>query len=117
MRRIDHVIAGGTGGISPARTADVFDPNTGAVQATALGGSDALERAVTAAQSAQPAWAATNPQRRARVMMAFKALVESHMDELAHLLSSEHGKVLADARATFSAALRLSSFAPAFPMR
>src|ERR1700755_1190044 len=67
---------------------------TGARQARgALGGAAEVERA---AQAAQPKWAATNPQRRARVMFNFKALVEANMDELAHLLSSEHGKVIAD---------------------
>ena len=76
MRDIDHFIAGpvGAGG---SRFADVFDPNTGAVQArVALGDAAVLDRAVAAAQAAQPGWAATNPQRRARVMFEFKALVE-----------------------------------------
>ena len=49
-----------------------------------LGTQADLDRAVAAAQAAQPAWAATNPQRRARVMFEFKALVEANMDELAH---------------------------------
>jgi malonate-semialdehyde dehydrogenase (acetylating)/methylmalonate-semialdehyde dehydrogenase len=57
-----------------------------------------LERAMTAAREAFPAWAATNPQRRARVMFNFKALVEKNMDDLALLLASEHGKVIADAK-------------------
>ena len=52
----------------------------------------------TAAAKAQPAWAATNPQRRARVMMKFGALINEHMDELAELVSLEHGKTLPDAR-------------------
>ena len=47
-----------------------------------------LQKAVDAAKAAQPAWAATNPQRRARVMFKFRELVEKNMDELAHLLSS-----------------------------
>ena len=77
----------------------MFDPNSGAVQAkVSLGGQAELDKAVAAAQAAQPAWAATNPQRRARVMFAFKALVEANMDELARMLSSEHGKVIADAK-------------------
>ena len=83
MRQIDHFIVGGSGG-APARKGPVFDPNTGAVQAeVALGDADTLERAVQAALAAQPAWAAVNPQRRARVMFEFKRLVEANIDELA----------------------------------
>ena len=99
MRQLDHHIAGSGGAAAPARTADIFDPKTGQVQARVPLGTPAdLDRAVAAAQAAQPAWAATNPQRRARVMFRFKELVEAHMDELAHLLSSEHGKVIADSK-------------------
>ena len=83
MRLIDHFIAGGTGGLATDRKGDVFDPNNGGVQAqVVLGDAEALERAVQAALKAQPAWAATNPQRRARVMFRFKELVEANMDEL-----------------------------------
>ena len=78
----------------------MLDPNQGSVQARVpLGDAAVLQRAVDAAKAAQPGWAATNPQRRARVMFAFKALVEAEIDSLARLLSSEHGKVIADARA------------------
>ena len=99
MRHIEHFIVGGTGSGAGGRVGDVFDPNSGAVQAKVpLGGQAELERAVAAAKAAQPAWAATNPQRRARVMFEFKRLVEDNIDELARVLSSEHGKVLADAR-------------------
>jgi malonate-semialdehyde dehydrogenase (acetylating)/methylmalonate-semialdehyde dehydrogenase len=65
---------------------------------------DDIEQAVALAQAAQPAWAALNPQRRARVMFEFKRLIERDMDKLALVLSAEHGKVIADARATSSAA-------------
>ncbi|MFX8565755.1 aldehyde dehydrogenase family protein, partial [Acinetobacter baumannii] len=76
MRIIDHFIAGGTEGLSRDRLSPVFDPNTGAVQAqVVLGDAATLERAVAAAEAAQPAWAATNPQRRARVLFRFKELV------------------------------------------
>ncbi|MBY0519190.1 MAG: aldehyde dehydrogenase family protein, partial [Sphingomonas sp.] len=81
MRIIDHHIAGfgpGVGSGDVARFADVFDPNSGSVQAqVTLGTAADLERAVAAAQAAQPGWAATNPQRRARVMFEFKRLVEA----------------------------------------
>ena len=118
MRIIDHHIAGvgqATGG-DAARLADVFDPNSGSVQAqVTLGTAADLERAVAAAQAAQPGWAATNPQRRARVMFEFKRLVEANIDELAQLLSSEHGKVVADARGDVQRGLDVIEFACGIP--
>jgi malonate-semialdehyde dehydrogenase (acetylating)/methylmalonate-semialdehyde dehydrogenase len=91
LRDIDHFIAG-EAFASSGRTGDVFDPNRGEVQAKVkLGTAQELQKAVDAAKAAQPGWAATNPQRRARVMFRFKEIVEAHMDELAQLLSSEHG--------------------------
>jgi len=116
MRIIDHFIVGGTAGLDQTRRAPVYDPNTGAVQAeVVLGGSVALDRAVAAAEAAQPAWAATNPQRRARVLFRFKELVEAHMTELAHLLSSEHGKVIADSRGDIQRGLEVVEFACGIP--
>lgn len=123
MRIIDHHIAGQAGGaggrVGPAgeaRLGDVFDPNTGAVQATVkLGTQTDLDAAIAAAQGAQPGWAATNPQRRARVMSAFRALAEAHIDELAHLLSSEHGKVVADAKGDIQRGLEVIEFCCGIP--
>ncbi|MEY4671373.1 MAG: hypothetical protein RLZZ415_1252 [Pseudomonadota bacterium] len=116
MRQIDHFIAGGTDGLTAVRKAPVYDPNSGAVQAeVVLGGQDALDRAVAAAQAAQPAWAATNPQRRARVMFQFKALVEANMDALAHMLSAEHGKVIADAKGDIQRGLEVVEFCCGIP--
>lgn len=115
MRRIDHVIAGAAGG-GAGRMSDVFDPNSGAVQAqVALGTAADLDRAIAAAQAAQPGWAATNPQRRARVMFRFKELVEANMDALAHLLSSEHGKVIADSKGDIQRGLEVIEFACGIP--
>jgi malonate-semialdehyde dehydrogenase (acetylating)/methylmalonate-semialdehyde dehydrogenase len=121
MRTIDHHIAGaaaGGGGASTegARGGDVYDPNTGQVQArVTLGTSADLDRAVAAAQAAQPGWAATNPQRRARVMFRFKELVEREMDSLARLLSSEHGKVIADSKGDIQRGLEVIEFACGIP--
>lgn len=116
MRLIDHFIAGGTGGLAIHRKGDVFDPNKGCVQAqVVLGDKETLERAVQAALKAQPAWAATNPQRRARVMFRFKELVEAHMDELARMLSAEHGKVIADAKGDVQRGLEVVEFACGLP--
>ncbi|MFW2545167.1 CoA-acylating methylmalonate-semialdehyde dehydrogenase [Primorskyibacter sp. 2E107] len=81
------------------RFSDVYNPATGEVQAqTPLSSVDELNDAVAKAVEAQKAWGATNPQRRARVMMKFGALINEHMDELAELVSREHGKTLPDAR-------------------
>jgi len=115
MRIIDHLIAGYSGG-GASRTGEVFDPNTGQVQAqVSLGTQADLDAAVAAAQKAQPGWAATNPQRRARVMFNFKALVEKNMDELAHLLSSEHGKVIADSKGDIQRGLEVIEFCCGIP--
>ena len=116
MRSIDHFIVGGTAGLVSTRKGAVMDPNNGGQQAeVVLGGADALERAVAAAQAAQPAWAAMNPQRRARVMFDFKALVERHMDELAHMLSVEHGKVIADSKGDIQRGLEVVEFCCGLP--
>jgi malonate-semialdehyde dehydrogenase (acetylating) / methylmalonate-semialdehyde dehydrogenase len=115
MRIIDHHIAGSPVAAG-SRTSPVYDPNSGQVQAQVrLAGADLLEQAVAAARSAQPAWAATNPQRRARVMFKFKELVEARMDELARVLSSEHGKVLADSRGDIQRGLEVIEFCCGIP--
>jgi malonate-semialdehyde dehydrogenase (acetylating)/methylmalonate-semialdehyde dehydrogenase len=99
MRVIQHFIDGASSSSAPVRLGDVFDPALGTVQAqVALGDATLLGEAVASAKAAQPAWAALNPQRRARIMFRFKELIERHMDELAELLSREHGKVIADSK-------------------
>ena len=115
MRQIDHFISGGAGA-SATRFGDIMDPNNGVVQArVALGDAAVLERAVQAALAAQPAWAMTNPQRRARVMFEFKRLVEANMNELAHMLSSEHGKVIADSKGDIQRGLEVIEFCCGIP--
>ena len=98
MQELTHYINGehvkGTSG----RFTDVFNPATGEVQAKCpLASKEEVEKAVAVAAAAQPAWAATNPQRRARVMMKFVDLLNRDMDKLAEALSREHGKTLPDA--------------------
>jgi malonate-semialdehyde dehydrogenase (acetylating)/methylmalonate-semialdehyde dehydrogenase len=115
MRKIDHFI-GGASYASGERQGEIFDPNQGNVQAHVnLGTSADLAKAMDNARAAQPAWAATNPQRRARVMFKFKELVEANMDSLAHLLSSEHGKVIADAKGDVQRGLEVIEFACGIP--
>ncbi len=94
----------------------MFDPNTGQVQACApLASAPELDVAVQGARSAQGGWAATNPQRRARVMFEFKRLIEARMTELAELLSSEHGKVVADSRGDIQRGLEVIEFSCGIP--
>jgi len=99
MQEIGHWINGKLVAGTSGRFTDVYNPATGEVQArVALATTAELDAAVAAAAAAQPVWAATNPQRRARVMMKFGDLINAHMDELAELVSREHGKTLPDAR-------------------
>ena len=116
LRSIDHFIGGSTFA-SGERQGDVFDPNQGQVQAQVrLGTAADLQKAVDAAKAAQPAWAATNPQRRARVMFKFKRAGRSRTwTTLAHLLSSEHGKVIADAKGDVQRGLEVIEYACGIP--
>ncbi|MFW2349150.1 CoA-acylating methylmalonate-semialdehyde dehydrogenase [Qipengyuania sp.] len=115
MRQVDHFIAAGASG-SGTRTHKIWNPSTGEVQAeVALGDAALLQTAVDAAKKVQPEWAATNPQRRARVMFAFKELVEKNKQELAELLSSEHGKVVDDAHGDVQRGLEVIEFACGIP--
>ena len=115
MRQVDHFVAGGYRAASPRRHS-IWNPSTGEVQAeVALGDAALLDRAVASAQKVQPGWAATNPQRRARVMFAFRQLIEANMQELAELLSSEHGKVIDDAKGDVQRGLEVIEFACGIP--
>jgi len=114
MRQIDHFIVGDSP--APARKHKVWNPSTGEVQAeVALGDAALLDRAVEAAKKVQPGWAATNPQKRARVMFKFKELVEANMQSLAELLSSEHGKVVDDAKGDVQRGLEVIEYACGIP--
>jgi malonate-semialdehyde dehydrogenase (acetylating) / methylmalonate-semialdehyde dehydrogenase len=116
MRQIDHFIDGRSARGGGQRSGDVFNPNTGEVQArVAFGEAADVDAAAAVAATAQEVWAATNPQRRARVMFEFKRLVEARMDELAQLLSSEHGKVVADSRGDIQRGLEVIEFACGIP--
>ncbi|MEQ8700962.1 MAG: CoA-acylating methylmalonate-semialdehyde dehydrogenase [Bauldia litoralis] len=115
MNQIDHFINGQrvSGG---DRFADVFNPATGEVGGkVALGDAGTVETAVRAAAAALPAWAATPPLQRARVMFRFKALLEEHSDELADLITAEHGKVHADAKGSLTRGIEVVEFACGIP--
>ncbi len=116
MRDIEHFIGGRSVAGTSGRHGDVFDPNAGRVQArVALADAAELDRAVASAVAGQRAWAQVNPQRRARVLFEFKRLLERDMDALARLLSSEHGKVLSDARGDLQRGLEVIEFSCGIP--
>ncbi|MGB7660515.1 MAG: aldehyde dehydrogenase family protein, partial [Pseudolabrys sp.] len=116
MREIGHFIGGKAVKGGSGRFGDVFDPNTGEVQAkVALAKHSEVEHAIANAQAAQPAWAATNPQRRARVMFKFLELVQKEFEPLAKLLSSEHGKTIPDARGDIQRGIEVVEFACGIP--
>ena len=115
-REIHHFIDGQAFKGASGRFGDVYNPNTGEVQARVqLATTDEVGRAVESAKAAQLKWAAMNPQRRARVLMKYKDLVEAEMDDLARLLSSEHGKVIADAKGDLVRGLEVVEFACGVP--
>ncbi|HRF07314.1 MAG TPA: CoA-acylating methylmalonate-semialdehyde dehydrogenase [Xanthobacteraceae bacterium] len=116
MREVGHFIGGkhvqGTSG----RTGEVFQPMTGDVIAkVALASKAELRAAVENAKAAQPAWAATNPQRRARVMFKFLELIAKETDSLADLLAREHGKTVADAKGDIQRGVEVVEFACGIP--
>jgi malonate-semialdehyde dehydrogenase (acetylating) / methylmalonate-semialdehyde dehydrogenase len=116
MRDIRHFVNGQALTGTSGRFGDIYNPNTGEIQARVqLATPDELDAAVQAAAAAHPAWSATNPQRRARVMFEFKRLVEANMQDLAELLSSEHGKVVADSKGDIQRGLEVIEFACGIP--
>ena len=111
MDSIQHFIGGDYTSGASTRTHDVLNPATGEVQAKLAMGTQAdLDEAVARAKAAQPAWAATNPQRRARVMMEFVRLLNRDMDKLAEALSREHGKTIPDAKGDVQRGLEVAEF-------
>src|SRR5271163_5089404 len=114
--QILHFIDGQRSAGQSGRTAEVFDPSTGQVQAlVSMGGKSEVDVAVASAAQAQQEWAAFNPQRRARVMMRFIQLVNEHVDELAEMLSREHGKTLPDARGDVQRGIDVIEFCVGIP--
>ena len=98
------------------RHSDIFNPSLGEVSGNvALATAEELNSAVAAAKAALPEWSGMNPQRRARVLFNFKSLVEANADELALVLSEEHGKVLADSHGDIQRGLDVIEFACGIP--
>ena len=111
MRSIPHYINGARVEGTSGRTADVFNPATGEVQAQVpLANASELNAAIEGAKKAQVAWGAANPQKRARVMMKFVDLLNRDMHKLAEMLSSEHGKTVPDAKGDVQRGLEVAEF-------
>ncbi len=116
MATIGHFIDGKRVAGTSGRFKDIFNPNTGQVQSiVAMATPSELDSAVASAVKAQVIWAQTNPQKRSRVLFAYKQIVEANMDELAALLSSEHGKVIADSRGDVIRGVDVIEFACGIP--
>lgn len=114
--QIPHFINGQRTTAGSTRTADVLNPSTGEVQAQVVLASAAdVDAAVAGAAAAQKEWAAYNPQRRARVLMKFIELVTQHADELAEMLSLEHGKTVADSHGDIQRGLEVIEFSVGIP--
>ncbi|NLE81367.1 MAG: CoA-acylating methylmalonate-semialdehyde dehydrogenase [Rhodococcus sp.] len=116
VREISHFIGGKQVPGASDRFADVFDPNTGQVQARVpLADKAETEAVIANAVEGQREWAAFNPQKRARVLMKFLQLVQDEMEPLARLLSSEHGKTIPDAKGDIQRGLEVIEFAVGAP--
>ncbi len=116
VRELHHYIGGkhvkGEGG----RFGDVYNPTTGAVAAKVpLASKAEVEKAIADSKRAFAEWSEMSPVARARVMFRFKELVEKHIDELAAIVSSEHGKVLSDAKGSVQRGLEVVEFACGIP--
>ena len=115
-REIAHFVDGRESRGNSGRFAEVFNPALGSVSAKVpLASETEVAAAVEAAQKALPGWAATSPLKRARVMFKFRALIERDMDQLAAIVTAEHGKVLSDARGEVIRGLEVVEFACGIP--
>ncbi|MFE3291401.1 CoA-acylating methylmalonate-semialdehyde dehydrogenase [Rhodococcus sp. NPDC059234] len=116
VQELTHFVGGKRVPGTSGKFGDVYDPNTGQVQARVpLASKSEVEAVVANAAEAQREWAAFNPQKRARVLMKFVALVNDEMDSLAELLSSEHGKTVPDAKGDIQRGLEVIEFAIGIP--
>src|SRR5215207_7988202 len=116
MRSIGHFIGGKEVKGTSGRTADVFEPMTGDVQAkVALASKAEVRAAVENARDAQVEWANTKPQRRGRILMKFLELAQRDYDKLAELLAREHGKTIPDAKGDIQRGLEVVEFACGIP--
>ncbi|MEO6320499.1 MAG: aldehyde dehydrogenase family protein, partial [Polaromonas sp.] len=113
---IGHYLNGSAVTPATGRSQQVFNPATGAVSGhVALASAADVDAAVAAAQAAFPAWSDMPPIRRARVMFKFLELLNKNKDQLAHLITAEHGKVFTDAQGEVSRGIDIVEFACGIP--
>jgi malonate-semialdehyde dehydrogenase (acetylating)/methylmalonate-semialdehyde dehydrogenase len=116
MKTISHYINGQPYTGRGSRHGDVFNPAQGEIDAhVPLAGIEDVDLAVTAAREAFPAWAETPPLKRARILFNYKALLDKHQDELAELITREHGKVFSDAKGEVARGIEVVEFACGIP--
>ena len=113
---LPHFINGEDVAGDSGRFGDVFNPATGNVTGRVpLASKQEVETAIASAQAAFPGWAATTPLNRARVLFKFKQLLEANADDIAMAITSEHGKVLSDARGELTRGIEVVEFACGIP--
>ncbi|MCQ1952861.1 CoA-acylating methylmalonate-semialdehyde dehydrogenase [Arthrobacter sp. zg-Y238] len=116
VRELSHYVDGQHVGGASGRFSDVYDPCTGEVSARVpLASTEEVRNVVSNAEKGQLEWAAMNPQRRGRILLRFVDLVNANMNELATLLSSEHGKTLLDAKGDIQRGIEVVEFAAGAP--
>lgn len=116
MERVAHFIDGKRYSGDSSRSAPVYDPAAGRpTKQVALASAEDVRAAVRAARAALPAWSAVTPLQRARILFKFKALLDAHAQELADIITSEHGKVLSDARGEVTRGIEVVEFACGIP--
>ena len=116
MDELTHFIGGRRVKGASGRFVEGFEPMTGkAISRVPLASKEEARAAIANAAAAQPAWAATNPQRRARVLMKFLDLVARDMEPLAELLAREHGKTIPDAKGDIQRGVEAVEFAIGVP--
>ena len=114
--KLGHFINGAKAAGGSGRFGEVFNPATGEKTADVAFASEAeLDQVVQAAKAALPAWSATPPLRRARVMFKLKELIEKHHDDLAKAITLEHGKTFDDAKGEVVRGLEVIEFACGIP--
>src|SRR6202048_3076819 len=116
MSDIHHYIEGKRAEGTSGRWGDVYNPATGEKSSrVAFAGAGEVARAVRTAAAAFPAWAATPPLTRARILFKFRELLDREAGALARLISEEHGKVLSDAAGEGGGGTEVVEFACAIP--
>jgi malonate-semialdehyde dehydrogenase (acetylating)/methylmalonate-semialdehyde dehydrogenase len=116
MKTIPHYINGQQVIGSGKNTGDVFNPATGEISAkVAFATEEETSLAIEAAKNALTSWSRTPPLKRARVMFKFKELIEQRTDELAEIITREHGKVFSDAKGEIARGLEVVEFACGIP--